>query len=522
MTSNSRQWLVPLTGLGFIAVGILSFIIGGEPKSADDPAREVVSWYVDNKDSVEVAAILSVVAGVLLVFFGAYLRDVLRAAGPGTRGPLVGRVHGIRGGRGRRGHRRNDHVRGRPRRPRTSPRRPCWRSRPCGTTTSSLFILGVELFLLGHWARRGEDRRPAEAARLGDDRARGRRLHADRLRRGHRLGAARADPEHLAVSLRARGPAVPAAQQAGQSPTRQIRRVGDLQIVIAALFISAAGRTRSPTGSAVPDPIPLVIGGLAGPYPRVSRTSSSTPSWSCSSSCRRCSTPRPSSRTSGRLRYGRARDLPAGDRAGPRHDGRRGRHRPRAIGLPWAMAFALGAIVSPTDPAAATAIMRRVGAPRRLVNILEGESLFNDATALVAYKVAVAAAVGASSAGGRGAGVLPRRRGHRDRSPGRVRDRGGQEARPRREHRADDLAVQRVRSVHTRRPAGAVGRPGRGHVRRLPRLARAGDRLAGEPHAGVRDVDDSHVPAQRGPVHPHRAPAAGDRRRPQRPARRAR
>ena len=62
------------------------------------------------------------------------------------------------------------------------------------------------------------------------------------------------------------------------------------------------------------------------------------------------------------------------------------------IGLPWAMSFVLGAIVSPTDPAAATAIMRRVGAPRRMVNVLEGESLFNDATALVAYKVAVGAA----------------------------------------------------------------------------------------------------------------------------------
>src|SRR4051794_18620300 len=64
------------------------------------------------------------------------------------------------------------------------------------------------------------------------------------------------------------------------------------------------------------------------------------------------------------------------------------------------MCFALGAIVSPTDPAAATAIMRRVGAPRRLVNVLEGESLFNDATALVAYKVAVAAAVGESVSAG--------------------------------------------------------------------------------------------------------------------------
>ncbi len=70
------------------------------------------------------------------------------------------------------------------------------------------------------------------------------------------------------------------------------------------------------------------------------------------------------------------------------------------IDLPWAMSFALGAIVSPTDPAAATAIMRRVGAPRRMVNILEGESMFNDATALVTYKVAVAAAIGESVSAG--------------------------------------------------------------------------------------------------------------------------
>ena len=65
-----------------------------------------------------------------------------------------------------------------------------------------------------------------------------------------------------------------------------------------------------------------------------------------------------------------------------------------AIGLSWPLAFALGAIVSPTDPVAATAIMRQLGAPRRLVNVIEGESLVNDASALVAYRVAVAAAVG--------------------------------------------------------------------------------------------------------------------------------
>jgi CPA1 family monovalent cation:H+ antiporter len=62
-------------------------------------------------------------------------------------------------------------------------------------------------------------------------------------------------------------------------------------------------------------------------------------------------------------------------------------------GLPWAAAFVLGAVVSPTDPIAATAIMQRLGVPRRIVSIVEGESLVNDGTALVAYRVAVVAAV---------------------------------------------------------------------------------------------------------------------------------
>ncbi|HEX2233724.1 MAG TPA: Na+/H+ antiporter [Thermoleophilaceae bacterium] len=63
-------------------------------------------------------------------------------------------------------------------------------------------------------------------------------------------------------------------------------------------------------------------------------------------------------------------------------------------GLPWAAAFALGAIVAPTDPLAATEIVRRLGAPRRLTTVVEGESLINDGTALTLYGVAVAAAVG--------------------------------------------------------------------------------------------------------------------------------
>jgi monovalent cation/hydrogen antiporter len=60
-------------------------------------------------------------------------------------------------------------------------------------------------------------------------------------------------------------------------------------------------------------------------------------------------------------------------------------------GLSWSAAFVLGAVVSPTDPVAATAIARRLGAPRRVVTVVEGESLINDGTALVAYKFAVAA-----------------------------------------------------------------------------------------------------------------------------------
>ncbi len=59
--------------------------------------------------------------------------------------------------------------------------------------------------------------------------------------------------------------------------------------------------------------------------------------------------------------------------------------------LSWAGAFTLGAVLSPTDPVAATAIASRAGAPRRFVTIIEGEALVNDATALIAYKVAVAA-----------------------------------------------------------------------------------------------------------------------------------
>jgi len=61
------------------------------------------------------------------------------------------------------------------------------------------------------------------------------------------------------------------------------------------------------------------------------------------------------------------------------------------LGLPWPIGFVLGAIVSPPDAVAPLAIARRLGLPRRLVVILEGEGLANDATALILYRFAVAA-----------------------------------------------------------------------------------------------------------------------------------
>jgi monovalent cation/hydrogen antiporter len=63
------------------------------------------------------------------------------------------------------------------------------------------------------------------------------------------------------------------------------------------------------------------------------------------------------------------------------------------IGLPWAAAFVLGAVVAPTDPVAAEATFRRIGVTDRVHTIVGGESIINDGTALVAYNIAVAAVV---------------------------------------------------------------------------------------------------------------------------------
>jgi monovalent cation/hydrogen antiporter len=60
--------------------------------------------------------------------------------------------------------------------------------------------------------------------------------------------------------------------------------------------------------------------------------------------------------------------------------------------VPWAAAIVLGAVVAPPDAVAATAVLRQLRPPHRILTILEGESLFNDATALLIYRLAVGAA----------------------------------------------------------------------------------------------------------------------------------
>ncbi|MET0819691.1 MAG: Na+/H+ antiporter [Aeromicrobium sp.] len=76
------------------------------------------------------------------------------------------------------------------------------------------------------------------------------------------------------------------------------------------------------------------------------------------------------------------------------------------LGVPLAAAFALGAVVAPPDAVAATAIARRVGLPRRVVTILEGESLVNDATAIVTLRTSIAAIGGTVSVWQAGAGFV--------------------------------------------------------------------------------------------------------------------
>jgi CPA1 family monovalent cation:H+ antiporter len=145
--------------------------------------------------------------------------------------------------------------------------------------------------------------------------------------------------------------------------------------------------------------------------------------------------------------------------------------------LPLAMALALGALVSPTDAVAVSAITQRLKVPARLSVVLNGESLMNDATGLVGFKFALAAMVAGTFAPRRDA-RFPARCGRRARR--RTGHRLGDRPRPRSAaplaqrgciHRGHDLAADAVCRVPRRRHAGAVEHSRGGRRRTLLRLA---------------------------------------------------
>ena len=75
-----KAWLVPLTGIVFIVLLVIGFIVTGEPPNADDGADKVVAFYVDDKDSIEAGVFLLALGTVFFIFFANYLRTVFRAS----------------------------------------------------------------------------------------------------------------------------------------------------------------------------------------------------------------------------------------------------------------------------------------------------------------------------------------------------------------------------------------------------------------------------------------------------------
>ena len=179
-------------------------------------------------------------------------------------------------------------------------------------------------------------------------------------------------------------------------------------------------------------------------------------------------------------------------------------------GMSWAVALCLGAIVSPPDAVAATAVMSRIGVPRSVISVLEGESLVNDASALVLYRAAVmaivsgtfslGATVGRLLPGGRPSGVL-------------VGLAVGWLTRWAVRHMTESYSqialtlLGAVRRVDRRRAAAQFGRArvrGGRALRAAALQCRGG---AGGAAAGPHGVGTAHLPAQRHHLH-HDRPAA--------------
>jgi hypothetical protein len=82
MSKSSNAWLLPLTGAVFVILIVVGFAVGGEGVDpADESAREVVRYYTDNETETWVSVLIVGLGLIFFVYFGAYLRKVLRAAG---------------------------------------------------------------------------------------------------------------------------------------------------------------------------------------------------------------------------------------------------------------------------------------------------------------------------------------------------------------------------------------------------------------------------------------------------------
>jgi hypothetical protein len=74
----NKPW-IPLAGVLFLVLVIVGGIVGGEPPSADDPVQEIVDYYLDDKDSIMVGALIGAIGVFFFLVFASYLRNVVRA-----------------------------------------------------------------------------------------------------------------------------------------------------------------------------------------------------------------------------------------------------------------------------------------------------------------------------------------------------------------------------------------------------------------------------------------------------------
>ena len=176
------------------------------------------------------------------------------------------------------------------------------------------------------------------------------------------------------------------------------------------------------------------------------------------------------------------------------------------LGWQWGVAFVLGAIVAPPDVVAPLAIARRLGLPRRLVVVLEGEGLANDATALILYRFAVAAVATGAFSLGKAAGTfalivvgeiiwgIARRLAGAAASP-----MGAQPAR--RDHAVADDAVSRLLGARAPR---RLRRAGDRRGRALRELERTAADLRLDAAAGHLLLGPDHLPDRKPGVPDHR------------------